>query len=49
MINLFLTNVSILDPLKILENQKISGVFRGFQIGVLVRNGFDVSLTYFTL
>ena len=39
MFSLFLANVLILYPLKILENLWFSGVFRGYKIGILARNG----------
>ena len=38
-INPFLANVPILYPLKAPENQRFSGVFRGYKIGTLARNG----------
>ena len=37
--NPFLANVPILYPLKTPENQRFSGVFRGYKIGTLARNG----------
>ena len=39
LINPFLANVPILYPLKTPENQKFSGVFRGYKIWTLARNG----------
>ena len=41
--NPFLVNVSILYPLKKLENLWFSGVFKGYKIGTLVRNGLLLS------
>ena len=32
-------NVSILYPLKTPENQRFSGIFRGYKMGTLARNG----------
>ena len=40
-INPFLANVYILYPLKTPENQRFSGVFRGYKIGTLTRNGLS--------
>ena len=37
--NSFLTNVPILYRLKTPENQRFSGVFRGYKMGTLARNG----------
>ena len=37
--NPFLANVPILYPLKTPENQRFSGVFRGYKMGKLARNG----------
>ena len=37
--NPFLANVPILYPLKTPENQKFSGVFRGYKMETLARNG----------
>ena len=37
--NPFLTNVSLLYPLKTSENQLFSDVFRGYRSGTLVENG----------
>ena len=37
--NPFLANVPILYPLKTPENQRFSGVFRGYKMGTLARNG----------
>ena len=37
MLNPFLANVPILYPLKTPENQKFSGVFRGYKMGTLAR------------
>ena len=39
LLNPFLANVSILYPLKTPENQRFSGVFRGYKMGTLARNG----------
>ena len=38
-INPFLANAPILYPLKALENQRFSGVFREYKMGTLARNG----------
>ena len=38
-INPFLANVPILYPLKIPENQRHSGLFRGCKMGTLAKNG----------
>ena len=38
-LNPFLNNVPILYPLKTPENQRFSGVFRGYKMGTLARNG----------
>ena len=38
-LNLFIANVSILYLLKILKKQRFSGVFRGYKMGTLARNG----------
>ena len=38
-INLFLTNVPPLYPLKTSENQRFSFDFRGYRSGILVENG----------
>ena len=35
----FLANVSILYPLKTPENLWFSGIFRGYKMGLLARNG----------
>ena len=40
-LNLFLANVPILYPLKTPENQRFSGVFRGYKMGTLTRNGLN--------
>ena len=37
--NPFLANVPILYPLKTPENQKFSGVFMGYKMGTLAKNG----------
>ena len=37
--NAFLVNVPILHPLKTPENLRFSGVFRGYEMGTLARNG----------
>ena len=39
MFNPFLANVPILHPLKTPESLSFSGVFRGFKMGTLARNG----------
>ena len=38
-LNPFMTNVSILCPLKTLENQRLSGVFRRYKMEILTKNG----------
>ena len=38
----FLANVPILYPLKISENLCFCGVFRGYKMGTLTRNGLKV-------
>ena len=38
-VNPFLANAPILYPLKTPENQSFSGVFRGYKMGILTRNG----------
>ena len=38
-INIFPANGPILEPLKTPENQRFSGVFRGYKMGILARNG----------
>ena len=42
-LNPFLPNVPILHPLKTPENLSFSGVFRGYKIGTLARNGKKTS------
>ena len=37
MVNPFLTNVTILYPLKIPENQRFSGAFKGYKIVTLAK------------
>ena len=44
--NPFLANVPILYPLKTPENQRFSGVFRGYKMGTLARNGLNVHRNY---
>ena len=44
MFNTFLVNVPILYLLKIPENQSFSGVFVGYKMRTLVRNGFNVKV-----
>ena len=44
LLNPSLTNVSILHPLKTPENQRFSGVFRGYKMGRLLRNGLIKAL-----
>ena len=39
--NPFLANVPILSPLKTPENQRFSGVLRGYKMGILARNGLS--------
>ena len=39
-LNQFLANAPILYPLKTPENQRFSGVFSGYKMGTLARNGF---------
>ena len=43
--NLFLANFPILYPLKTPENLWFSGVFRGFKMGILARNGVHVFIS----
>ena len=43
--NPFLTNVPILYPLKTAEKQRSSGVFRGYGMGTLTRNGIILVAT----
>ena len=38
-VNPILANVPILYPLKTPENQRFSGVFKGYKMGTLARNG----------
>ena len=49
-INRFLADVPILYPLKTPENQRFSGVFRGYKMGTLARNAlktsFDKTISY---
>ena len=40
--NPHLANVPILYPLKTPENQRFSGVFRGYNMGILARNGLQI-------
>ena len=40
-VNPFLANVPILYPPKTPENQRFSGVFRGYKMGTLARNGLN--------
>ena len=44
LINLFLVNIPILYPLKTLENRWFSGVFRGYKMETLARNGLGAGL-----
>ena len=44
MFNTFLVNVPILYLLKIPENQSFSGVFVGYKMRTLARNGFNVKV-----
>ena len=48
-LNPFLANVPVLYPLKTLENLWFFGVFRGYKMGTLARNGlsFTKLLTLF--
>ena len=39
LLNPFLANIPILYPLKTPENQRLSGVFRGYKMQTLARNG----------
>ena len=48
-LNPFLTNVPILYPLERPENQRFSGVFRGYKIRTLTRNGLVIALSYVIL
>ena len=41
-INPFLANVPILYPLKTPENQRFSGVFKGFKMGTFARNALKL-------
>ena len=41
MINSFLTNLPILNPLKIPENQRFPDVFKEYKMGTLGRNGLN--------
>ena len=41
LINLFQINVFILYPMKTPEKQRFSGVFRGYKMGALARNGLS--------
>ena len=41
-IDRFLTDVSILYPLKTLENPRFSGVFMGYKMGTLCGNGLNL-------
>ena len=47
-INQFLANVPILYPLKTPENQRFFGVFRGYKMGTLARNGLKESPVFST-
>ena len=47
-LNPFLANVSILYPLKTPENLWFSGVFRGYKMGTLARNGLR-ALKFYSL
>ena len=38
-VNPFPANVPILHSLKTTENQRFSGIFRGYKMGILARNG----------
>ena len=44
--NPFLANAPILYPLKTPVNQWFSGVFRGYKIGKLARNGLNFHIQY---
>ena len=43
-VNLFLADVPFLYPLKIPENLWFSGVFRGYKMGALTRNGLTTKI-----
>ena len=43
----FPANVPILCPMKTRENQRFSGVFRGYKMGTLARNGLIKNATFF--
>ena len=43
LLNPFLANVPILYPLKIIESQRFSGVFKGCKIRTLARNGLKIT------
>ena len=45
--NPFLANVPILYPLKTPQNQGFSGVFRGYKMGTLARNGSKIIGSWF--
>ena len=40
-VNPFLANILVLDHLKTPENQSFSGVFRGYKMSPLARNGLN--------
>ena len=42
LLNLFPANVPILYPLKTPENQRFSGIFRGYKMGTLAGNGLNI-------
>ena len=42
----FLANVPTLYPLKTPENQRFSGVLRGYKMGTLARNGLIVEVNH---
>ena len=46
-VNPFLASVPILYPLKAPENQRFAGVFRGYKMGRLVRNGLNLHFMFF--
>ena len=47
MLNPFLANVPILFPLKTLENQRFSRVFKRYKMGILARNWLIAWLQYY--
>ena len=47
-VNPFSTNVSLLHPLKTLENLEFSDVFKGYRSGTLIENGLWLIPSYLT-